>query len=217
MKDTRILAAAFAVLLLGGCSGEGAPSDTPATTSETALAAVTESLSAEAASPTEAAADETSADETSADETTAQDTTEETTAETAAAVEPVDGSVCKAVALAVMDAVEFPSMAEAGADRIGSYLDCDLSQAADFAMYICGSGGFADEIFIVSKEGVDINAVEDAMNARIDSRINDFEDYDPNEVKKLEALQLLETDGYFMYAVSSDADKCIDTAAKMLG
>lgn len=211
MKDTRILAAAFAVLLLGGCSGEGAPSDTPATTSETALAAVTESLSAEAASPTEA-----TADETSADETTAQDTTEETTAETAA-VEPVDGSVCKAVALAVMDAVEFPSMAEAGADRIGSYLDCDLSQAADFAMYICGSGGFADEIFIVSKEGVDINAVEDAMNARIDSRINDFEDYDPNEVKKLEALQLLETDGYFMYAVSSDADKCIDTAAKMLG
>ena len=210
MKDTRILAAAFAVLLLGGCSGEGAPSDTPATTSETALAAVTESLSAEAASPTEA-----TADETSADETTAQDTTEETTAETAA-VEPVDGSVCKAVALAVMDAVEFPSMAEAGADRIGSYLDCDLSQAADFAMYICGSGGFADEIFIVSKEGVDINAVEDAMNARIDSRINDFEDYDPNEVKKLEALQLLETDGYFMYAVSSDADKCIDTAAKML-
>ncbi|MBP0955235.1 MAG: DUF4358 domain-containing protein [Oscillospiraceae bacterium] len=211
MKDTRILAAAFAVLLLGGCSGEGAPSDTPATTSETALAAVTESLSAEAASPTEA-----TADETSADETTAQDTTEETTAETAA-VEPVDGSVCKAVALAVMDAVEFPSMAEAGADRIGSYLDCDLSQAADFAMYICGSGGFADEIFIVSKEGVDINAVEDAMNARIDSRINDFEDYDPNEVKKLEALQLLETDGYFMYAVSSDADKCIDTAAQMLG
>ncbi|MBQ9209747.1 MAG: DUF4358 domain-containing protein [Oscillospiraceae bacterium] len=206
MKDTRILAAAFAVLLLGGCSGEGAPSDTPATTSETALAAVTESLSAEAASPTEA----------TADETTAQDTTEETTAETAA-VEPVDGSVCKAVALAVMDAVEFPSMAEAGADRIGSYLDCDLSQAADFAMYICGSGGFADEIFIVSKEGVDINAVEDAMNARIDSRINDFEDYDPNEVKKLEALQLLETDGYFMYAVSSDADKCIDTAAQMLG
>ena len=211
MKDTRILAAAFAVLLLGGCSGEGAPSDTPATTSETALAAVTESLSAEAASPTEA-----TADETSADETTAQDTTEETTAETAA-VEPVDGSVCKAVVLAVMDAVEFPSMAEAGADRIGSYLDCDLSQAADFAMYICGSGGFADEIFIVSKEGVDINAVEDAMNARIDSRINDFEDYDPNEVKKLEALQLLETDGYFMYAVSSDADKCIDTAAQMLG
>jgi|GEM_PF-516285 hypothetical protein len=210
MKDTRILAAAFAVLLLGGCSGEGAPSDTPATTSETALAAVTESLSAEAASPTEATADETSADETAA-----QDTTEETTAETAA-VEPVDGSVCKAVALAVMDAVEFPSMAEAGADRIGSYLDCDLSQAADFAMYICGSGGFADEIFIVSKEGVDINAVEDAMNARIDSRINDFEDYDPNEVKKLEALQLLETDGYFMYAVSSDADKCIDTAAQML-
>ena len=210
MKDTRILAAAFAVLLLGGCSGEGAPSDTPATTSETALAAVTESLSAEAASTTEAAADETSADETAA-----QDTTEETTAETAA-VEPVDGSVCKAVALAVMDAVEFPSMAEAGADRIGSYLDCDLSQAADFAMYICGSGGFADEIFIVSKEGVDINAVEDAMNARIDSRINDFEDYDPNEVKKLEALQLLETDGYFMYAVSSDADKCIDTAAQML-
>jgi hypothetical protein len=210
MKDTRILAAAFAVLLLGGCSGEGAPSDTPATTSETALAAVTESLSAEAASPTEATADETSADETAA-----QDTTEETTAETAA-VEPVDGSVCKAVALAVMDAVEFPSMVEAGADRIGSYLDCDLSQAADFAMYICGSGGFADEIFIVSKEGVDINAVEDAMNARIDSRINDFEDYDPNEVKKLEALQLLETDGYFMYAVSSDADKCIDTAAQML-
>ena len=210
MKDTRILAAAFAVLLLGGCSGEGAPSDTPATTSETALAAVTESLSAEAASPTEATADETSPDETAA-----QDTTEETTAETAA-VEPVDGSVCKAVALAVMDAVEFPSMAEAGADRIGSYLDCDLSQAADFAMYICGSGGFADEIFIVSKEGVDINAVEDAMNARIDSRINDFEDYDPNEVKKLEALQLLETDGYFMYAVSSDADKCIDTAAQML-
>lgn len=211
MKDTRILAAAFAVLLLGGCSGEGALADTPETTA--ALAAVTEgSSSAETTSTTEAPADETSADETAA-----QDTTEETTAETTAAVEPVDGSVCKAVALAVMDAVEFPSMAEAGADRIGSYLDCDLSQAADFCLYICGSGGFADEIFIVSKDGVDINAVEDAMNARIDSRINDFEDYDPNEVKKLEALQLLETDGYFMYAVSSDADKCIDTAAQMLG
>ena len=87
--------------------------------------------------------------------------TEITLSEETAAASLTDGSVteseteaaktsvsCADIANAVISSVELPSMAEVGADRIAMYLDLAIPEGCDFSMYICGSGGFADEIFV---------------------------------------------------------------------
>ncbi|MBQ5332337.1 MAG: DUF4358 domain-containing protein [Oscillospiraceae bacterium] len=115
---------------------------------------------------------------------------------------------CADIANAVISSVELPSMAEVGADRIAMYLDLAIPEGCDFSMYICGSGGFADEIFVINAADMSIDDVRAAAEKRIGSRITDFEGYNPDEVDKLNDYFTEERDGYFMYAVTCDNSVC---------
>lgn len=115
---------------------------------------------------------------------------------------------CKAILDDIISAVEFPSMAEIGYDRAGIYLDCVIPEDCDFAMYICGSGGFADELCIVDADKIDGDSFEAAVEKRIESRKKDFEGYNPDEFEKLQNSMLKLENGYYLYAVSVDNDKC---------
>ncbi|MCI7768472.1 MAG: DUF4358 domain-containing protein [Oscillospiraceae bacterium] len=115
---------------------------------------------------------------------------------------------CADIAAAVISSVELPSMAEVGADRVAMYLDLEVPEGCDFSMYICGSGGFADEVFVINAADMDIEAVKSAAEKRIESRIKDFEGYNPDEVDKLNDYFTKEKDGYFMYAVTCDNSVC---------
>ena len=115
---------------------------------------------------------------------------------------------CADIANAVISSVELPSMAEVGADRIAMYLDLDIPEGCDFSMYICGSGGFADEVFVINAADMSIDDVKAAAEKRIASRISDFEGYNPDEADKLNDYFSEERNGYFMYAVTGNNSVC---------
>lgn len=141
------------------------------------------------------------------EETAADVTTEGSAAESE--TEAAKASVsCADIANAVISSVELPSMAEVGADRIAMYLDLAIPEGCDFSMYICGSGGFADEVFVINASDMNIDDVKAAAEKRIESRIKDFEGYNPDEVDKLNEYITKERDGYFMYAVTCDNSVC---------
>ncbi len=128
------------------------------------------------------------------------------TAETAA--EPVPTAKCSDITAEILACVKFPSMAEVGTDRVGAYLDCVIPENADFSMFICGSGGFADEICVINSAELDTAAVEEAVTKRIESRKKDFEGYNPDEFDKLGQYIIEIKDGYLMYAITADNDVC---------
>ncbi|WP_432650525.1 DUF4358 domain-containing protein [Huintestinicola sp.] len=184
MKKTLAAAcAALCALTFSACSGETDPS--PETSGTYTEISASEDVSV------------------TSDETEQTETSSET--ETEAQAETV---LCEDIANAVMAAVELPSMAEVGADRIGMYLDLTIPDGCDFSMYICGSGGFADEVFIINTAGMSVDDIKAAAEKRIETRKKDFEGYNPDEYDKLENYFSAEKDGYYMYAVTCDNSAC---------
>lgn len=111
---------------------------------------------------------------------------------------------CKDITAKILESVEFPSMAEVGIDRVGIYLDCEIPTESDFSMFICGSGGFADEICVINTSSIDEAAFEDAVNRRVEARKKDFEGYNPDEYDKLDNFYFESANGYCIYAVTAD-------------
>lgn len=118
------------------------------------------------------------------------------------------GISCADISNAILESVELSSMAEVEADRLAMYLDLSLPEGCDFSMYISGSGGFADEIFVVNAADADIAEIKTAAEKRIESRKKDFEGYNPDEFDKLSDYYSSEKNGYFIYAVTSDNASC---------
>lgn len=116
--------------------------------------------------------------------------------------------VCGEIAGKIVETVEMSSMAEVSSDRLHIYLNYEIPENCDFSMYICGSGGFADEVFVIMTEGIDIDSLKTAVESRIETRKKDFEDYNPDEVDKLENYYTEEANGYYIYAVTSDNSVC---------
>lgn len=149
-------AAALCAVMMTACGAENeAPADTSA---QSETESVTESVS-ETVSETEAA---------SSEETTVSET-EETT-ETS---ETKEAFTCADIVAEIENTVELPSMADIGADRVHMYLDFEIPEGCDFAMSICGSGGFADEIFVIDASDIDEAALEAAVEKRITAREKD--------------------------------------------
>lgn len=122
--------------------------------------------------------------------------------------EEVKAPLCADITAAILESVEFPSMAEIGTDRVGMYLDYEIPEGSDFSMFICGSGGFADEVCVISCADLDENAFQEAVEKRIESRKKDFEGYNPDEYDKLDDFYMGFKGDYFIYAVTNDNDVC---------
>ncbi|MBQ7783703.1 MAG: DUF4358 domain-containing protein [Oscillospiraceae bacterium] len=184
MRNKIIAAAVLCIAAFAACGNENENSETTAVYTEISTSSITEEA-------TEAAATETEETEPSAPES-----------ESSVSVS------CSEITSKILDTVEMSSMAEVGADRIVMYLDCTIPSTSDFSMYICGSGGFADEIFVMRTEDVDISLIEGAVQKRIDTRKTDFEGYNPDEYDKLENFYSASKNGYYIYAVTSDNAAC---------
>lgn len=194
-KTLAAACAALCALTLCACSGE--------TETENGSEGVyTEITSSETASDTEA---ETDAPSEQAESDTETETETETESETSAEEAAVP---CADITAAILNSVEMSSMAEVGADRIGMYLDLTIPEDCDFSMYICGSGGFADEVFVINTADISVDDVKAAAEKRIASREKDFEGYNPDEYDKLENYVSVEKNGYYMYAVTADNSVC---------
>ena len=83
--------------------------------------------------------------------------------------------------------------------------------AADYAgvmYYSTGANISAEEVLLIKVKSADqIQEVTNAIDERVESRINDFDGYAPDEVKLLEDARQSVRGTYIFYACSPDADK----------
>lgn len=144
----------------------------------------------------DAAADVTTVSEAVADSETAAPVQEQSEPEPAAITDEV------------MTAGGMSSMAEVTSDRIGNYVEIDMETVESYSMYICGSGAFADETAVFKLKSEDgAEALMEALQKRVDSRLVDYKDYKPEECGKLESAVIKQNGCYVFYAVSADNDK----------
>jgi hypothetical protein len=123
---------------------------------------------------------------------------------------------CDDTAQRIISELDISSMVSVDKSDMKQFIDAELPQDADIAFYTCGSGAAADEIFIAETDDIDIKALETAVSKRIDERYSEFEDYKPEEADKIKNAAAFELPGYYMYFITDNNDKCVDTAKEML-
>lgn len=132
--------------------------------------------------------------------------------ERAAAAEPSD------ITANIIADIEMSSLAEVQSDRIEMYLDVDLEKVDSFSMFICGSGGFADEVGVFKmKSADDCESLKTLITERLDKRKVDFEDYNPDEFEKLGKAVCGVSGNYVYYAVTPDSDKAESIIKEFIG
>ena len=100
------------------------------------------------------------------------------------------------------------SMSEITSDRISSYYDIDLTKVIDYSIYIEGSGGSADEVAVFkAKSSNDISSIKASINDRIARRQKDFENYNSEELVKIEDNLVLQKGDYILFVISDNNDK----------
>ncbi len=131
-----------------------------------------------------------------------------TPAETTAAVssEQAEAEASAAdIASAVMSEIEIPSAVEKDADSLGAFYDIDVSTVADMSVFICGSGAYPDELAVFRFNDADSAASGAAeVQKRLESQIELYTDYTPDEVYKLEDAAVIEKGNWVVLIICSD-------------
>ncbi|MEG0614769.1 MAG: DUF4358 domain-containing protein [Oscillospiraceae bacterium] len=109
-------------------------------------------------------------------------------------------------------------MSELSPERLGSYYDVDTDQLEEFSVYIEGSGGFAEEVAVFKVKSDDyIDDLKEIVNKRIENRKKVFENYNSEELVKIEANTVTIKGKYLFFVISDDntsAEKIFNDAFK---
>ena len=101
---------------------------------------------------------------------------------------------------------------------IGDYYDVDASTRADASFYICGSGAYPDELAVLKfNDEAAAEAGKKALQARLDSQIELYTTYTPDEMYKLEGAKVFASGNYAVYIALSDNDKANEIVKGYLG
>ena len=218
---SAILAATLAVTAFAACSktDDGSTDATDAAVS--ASDASTEAASTEEAS-TEAASTE-KATEKPEEKTTAAPTTEKPTEATTEA--PVNEPETEApapvapsysaneIASAILSGTSFSEGLSASSGAIAA-ARFGISDYSDIAYY-ASTAAFAQEVLVVKTNNP--GAAVAGANARKASQIEDYADYVPDEVPKLENAVILQSGEWVVFVVSNDAASARSIASGMIG
>ena len=92
-----------------------------------------------------------------------------------------------------------------------------IDQVDDGVIAYASSGGSADEISVVHvKDSKDVSSVRKYMEARLEKRLQDFQNYKPEEVSKIENGKVVVQQQYVMFVISDKADDLISTMREVL-
>ena len=112
---------------------------------------------------------------------------------------------CAPVVENIISTVGIEEMAVKDADSISSYLDVDMATVEEFSLYVCGNGGFADEVGMFRmKSAEDAKTLKKLIDERIQKRMEVFESYNPDEYDKLGSATVIVKGNYVFYVVSDD-------------
>lgn len=114
---------------------------------------------------------------------------------------------------AIMAEIEIPSAVEKTKENIGAYYDVDVDAVEELSVYICGSGAYPDELAVfkmISEEQTE--AAKNAVQKRLDSQIDLYTDYTPDEMYKLNGARVEVKGKYVMFFSCSDDDRAYEIA-----
>ena len=90
-------------------------------------------------------------------------------------------------------------------------------QVDDGVIAYAASGGSADEISIVhAADSKDVSGIKKYMEARLAKRLQDFQNYKPEEVSKIENGKVAVQQQYVMLVISNEADDVISAMREVL-
>lgn len=109
-------------------------------------------------------------------------------------------------------------LSEIDKDKLLYYLsDIDVDSISDFKYYIESSGGFADEVAVFRmNSSKDVQKIKDAVTKRVQQRKNDFKDYNPQELSKIESNIIITKKNYLFFVISSDSAKCSEVINQVI-
>ncbi len=219
------------VLLLGGCGASGG-ADTPeasaistpaaesaAETEGSSAAATTENTTEAAAAEetTEAAVTEKETTEAPAETETTEETTTETEETTEAPAEETTETAAetaaaeKAVSLEdiysqITQQVSLNSPMTVPAEFIANYFGIDVSAAEDYLFVMSEMATSAETIVIVKAGGADKQALTDSLQAVIDQKAAEMENYLPDQYDIVSRSAVQQTGDYVWLVISENAD-----------
>lgn len=112
---------------------------------------------------------------------------------------------------ALLEAVDFPEMAEVTSDKLLSYYGIDEADVAEYSAYVAGAGVYPDEFGVFT--AVDADAAErihDLLFARLDKQEAIYKDYSPDETYKYSGSFVTVTGNSVAYCVCADNTSGMD-------
>ena len=130
---------------------------------------------------------------------------------------PVKDASAADITAAVTAEIEIPSAVEKTADNIGAFYDIDVSAVTDMSVLLCGSGAYPDELAVFKfTDDEAAKAGMEAVQKRLDSQIELYADYTPDEMYKLEDAFIFTKNNWVAMAVCSDNSRAKEIIESML-
>lgn len=126
---------------------------------------------------------------------------------TAAAENPDAGDI----AAKIISNVKFQDqLVELKNDTVNKiYSKLDLSMAEDYCIYVSGTNATAEELAVIKlADSSNADAVKAAFEARIQDQKFRYENYNPQEMVKINDAVIAKKGSYIMLAVADDSAKC---------
>ncbi|MCM1060932.1 MAG: DUF4358 domain-containing protein [Eubacterium sp.] len=119
---------------------------------------------------------------------------------------------------AVLAEVPISSSVEKGTDDVETYyVDVDITELESAAFSLCGSGALPDEIAVFRFATAEAaSSAEVGLQSKLDSRIELFKDYTPDEMYKLDTAKIYSIGNYAVYLSVSDNDRAKAIVDEML-
>lgn len=117
------------------------------------------------------------------------------------------------ITAAIMAEIEIPSAVEKTKDDVGAYYDVDIDSVEAMSVYVCGSGAYPDELAVFKMNSEEhTEGARAAVQKRLDRQIEDYSDYTPDEMYKLEGAKVVVNGKYVMMFSCSNDERAYEIA-----
>ncbi|BCJ95963.1 hypothetical protein acsn021_35320 [Anaerocolumna cellulosilytica] len=101
-------------------------------------------------------------------------------------------------------------LSEIDLDTAKNIYEVEEAEITDYSIYV-SSGATAEEIAVIGcKDSNSVKIVEEAFETRVENQKTSFQDYVPEELKKLDKAVIIKKGNYVVFSVSNDDTKAKD-------
>ena len=113
--------------------------------------------------------------------------------------------------------LDLGTLTDCGSQELKRYYSLNSEDYAGIMLFMAEESMSADEILLIKvKEQSQLEEIEAAVDKRLESRINDFGSYAPEQTALLEAAEITMRGDYIFLAVSEHAEKYKEAFLKSL-